>query len=68
MIAVDISERFIEVGEDVAVREGVSDLIEWHRWTPGAMADDPSGWPGGGVDAAISLCQGAFGLGGPTDR
>ena len=67
VIAVDISERFLEVGEDVAVREGVSDLIEWHRIDARRMADDAR-VAGRGVDAAISLCQGAFGLGGPTRR
>jgi SAM-dependent methyltransferase len=66
VIAVDISERFLEVGEDVAVREGVSDLIEWHRLDARRMAQDVR-VAGRGVDAAISLCQGAFGLGGPTD-
>jgi len=66
VIAVDISERFIEVGEDVAVREGLSDLIEWHRIDARRMADDGR-VAGRQVDAAISLCQGAFGLGGPAD-
>jgi SAM-dependent methyltransferase len=64
VIAVDISERFLEVGEDVAVREGVSDLVEWHRMDARDMVGDPR-VDGRGVDAAISLCQGAFGLGGP---
>ncbi len=66
VIAVDISERFLEVGEDVAVREGVSDLIEWHRIDARRMAQDVR-VAGRAVDAAISLCQGAFGLGGPPD-
>jgi SAM-dependent methyltransferase len=66
VIAIDISERFIEVGEDVAVRENVSDLIEWHRMDARRMAGDPR-VAGRQVDAAISLCQGAFGLGGPAD-
>lgn len=66
VIAIDISERFIEVGEDVSVREGVSDLIEWHRIDARRMADDAR-VAGRQVDAAISLCQGAFGLGGPAD-
>lgn len=66
VVAVDISERFLEVGEDIAVREGVSDLIEWHRLDARAMADDAR-IAGRGVDAAVSLCQGAFGLGGPPE-
>jgi cyclopropane fatty-acyl-phospholipid synthase-like methyltransferase len=66
VIAVDISERFLEVGEDVAVREGVSDLIEWHRLDARRMVGDAR-VDGRGVDAAVSLCQGAFGLGGPPD-
>lgn len=65
VLAVDISERFLEVGEDIAVREGVSHLIEWHRLDARRMADDPR-IAGRDVDAAVSLCQGAFGLGGPT--
>jgi SAM-dependent methyltransferase len=67
VVAVDISERFLEVGEDVAVREGVSDLIEWHRLDARRMAEHPA-VAGRGLDAAVSLCQGAFGLGGPPDR
>lgn len=66
VVAVDISERFLEVGEDVAVREGVDGLIEWHRMNARTMADDPR-VAGRDLDAAISLCQGAFGLGGPPD-
>lgn len=66
VIAVDISERFLEVGEDVAVREGVSDRIEWHRLDARSMVGDDR-IDGRQVDAAISLCQGAFGLGGPPD-
>ena len=66
VVAVDISERFLEVGEDVALREGVSDLIEWHRMDARTMADDAR-VAGRDLDAAVSLCQGAFGLGGPPD-
>lgn len=64
VIAVDLASRFLEVGEDVAVRQGVSGLIEWHRVDARRMVGDPR-VAGRGVDAAISLCQGAFGLGGP---
>lgn len=65
VVAVDISERFLEVGEDVAIREGVSDLIEWHRMDARSMSGDER-VAGRQLDAAISLCQGAFGLGGPS--
>jgi len=58
---VDISERFVEVAVEVADREGVSDLVSFERSDARAMDLD------GGFDAAISLCQGAFGLGGPPD-
>jgi cyclopropane fatty-acyl-phospholipid synthase-like methyltransferase len=66
VIAVDISERFLEVGEDVAIRAGVSELIEWHRMDARSMVGDPR-VDGRRVDAAVSLCQGAFGLGGPPE-
>ena len=69
-IGVDISERFVTVARELAEREGVAELTEFHRADARAMVGDPridaSLRPGGGVDAAISLCQGAFGLGGGT--
>lgn len=58
---VDISERFVEVAEELAEREGVADLVELHR------ADARELQLPARYDAAISLCQGAFGLGGPPD-
>jgi len=66
VIGVDISERFIEVAHEVADREGVSALVEFHRADARALVGDDR-VDGRGVDAAISLCQGAFGLGGPPD-
>ncbi len=72
VVGVDISERFVEVGTELAEREGVADLVQLHRADARAMVGDErfdgSMRDGGGVDAAISLCQGAFGLGGPADE
>ncbi len=68
-IGVDISERFVDVARELAEREGVSELTEFHRADARAMVGDDrfdAALRGVGVDAAISLCQGAFGLGGPT--
>lgn len=83
VLGVDISERFIEVAIEVADREGLSGLAQFERADARAMVGDarfdatlPLGAaPRGGTanasaepfDAAISLCQGAFGLGGPPD-
>ncbi len=70
VVGVDISERFVEVAEDVAVREGLSHLATFERADARAMVGDPRFDTGAGArpfDAAISLCQGAFGLGGPPD-
>jgi hypothetical protein len=50
----------------VADREGLSGLVEFHRADAREMVGD-SRFDGRGFDAAISLCQGAFGLGGPPD-
>jgi SAM-dependent methyltransferase len=66
VVGVDISRRFIEVAHEVADREGVSDLVEFHRADARALEHDER-FRGRGFDAAISLCQGAFGLGGPPD-
>jgi SAM-dependent methyltransferase len=64
-IGVDISERFVEVARDLAASAGVADLAEFHRLDARRMVGDER-VDGRGIDAAISLCQGAFGLGGPT--
>jgi SAM-dependent methyltransferase len=65
-VGVDISGRFIEVAIEVADREGLSPLLEFHRGDARQLASDER-FAGRGFDAAISLCQGAFGLGGPPD-
>lgn len=64
VLGVDISERFIEVAVEVADRAGVSGLVGFARGDARALLGvvEP-----GAFDAAISLCQGAFGLGGPPD-
>jgi SAM-dependent methyltransferase len=66
VLGVDISERFIEVALEVADRDGVSDLVAFERSDARTMVGDAR-FDGQGFDAAISLCQGAFGLGGPPD-
>ncbi len=66
VVGVDISGRFIEVGHEIADREGVTALVELHRGDARELVDDDR-FSGRGFDAAISLCQGAFGLGGPPD-
>lgn len=61
VIGLDISREFIRVARDMAVSAGVADLTDFRR------ADARDFDLGGIADAAISLCQGAFGLGGrPT--
>lgn len=64
VVGVDVSSRFIEVALETADREGLSDLVEFHRGDARSMAGDDR-FDGRGLDAAVSLCQGAFGLGGP---
>lgn len=66
VVGVDISERFVEVARSEADRAGLSDLAEFHRLDARRMVGDPR-IDGIGAAAAISLCQGAFGLGGPPD-
>lgn len=64
VVGVDISRRFVEVALEVADREGVSDLVAVERGDArrlGELVDADA------FDAAVSLCQGAFGLGGPPD-
>jgi SAM-dependent methyltransferase len=65
-IGVDISERFIQVAHDLAAEHGVGELVEFHRLDARRMVGDLR-VDGRDVHAAISLCQGAFGLGGPSD-
>ncbi len=61
-LGVDVSERFVEVGRDLAAAEGLDDLARFVRLD----ARNLTGSVPTGFDAAISLCQGAFGLGGPS--
>lgn len=64
VIGIDVSSRFVEVAHEIADRAGVSHLVEFHRGDARRMVGDDR-FDGRGVDAAVSLCQGAFGLGGP---
>lgn len=66
VVGVDISGRFVELAHEIADREGVTSLVEFHRADARKLADDTR-FAGRGFDAAISLCQGAFGLGGPPE-
>lgn len=62
VIGLDISSEFIRVAQERAVAEGVADLVEFRRADARAFELEHP------VDAAVSLCQGAFGLGGqPLD-
>lgn len=64
VIGIDVSSRFVEVAHEIADRAGVSHLVEFHRGDARAMVGDDR-FDGRRVDAAVSLCQGAFGSGGP---
>ena len=66
VVGVDISERFVAVARDLAEQRGVGDLVQFHRADARKMVGDDR-FDGLGVDAAISLCQGAFGLAGLPD-
>lgn len=61
VIGVDISHEFIRVARERADSAGVGELTEFRR------SDARDFDLGRSVDAAISLCQGAFGLGGPPE-
>ncbi|MBS1836610.1 MAG: class I SAM-dependent methyltransferase [Actinobacteria bacterium] len=70
VVGVDISERFVEVGVEVADREGLSGLVTFERADARSMVGDErfdAARSAAPFDAAISLCQGAFGLGGAPD-
>ncbi len=64
---VDISERFIQVAQEGALRAGVEERVQFCRADARQMTSDDR-FAGQGFDAAISLCQGAFGLGGEPDE
>jgi SAM-dependent methyltransferase len=55
VVGVDISERFVELGNDAAVSEGLSD-VSFVRGDARALTFVSE------FDAVISLCQGGFGL------
>ncbi len=65
-VGVDISARFVELATESAEVAGLSDLTSFHRGDARALVGDQR-FDGAGFDAAISLCQGAFGLGGAPD-
>ncbi len=58
VVGVDIAERFVEVATASAVEAGVADRVTFEVADARDLAFD------GEFDAAISLCQGAFGLAG----
>lgn len=62
VLGVDISRRFIEVAVQAADRERLSELAAFEPADARGMVDDPRF---ADFDAVISLCQGAFGSGGP---
>ena len=67
-VGVDISERFIDVARTQAEAESLVDLATFERGDArrlGSVAAVAAVAASGGFDAAVSLCQGAFGLGGP---
>jgi SAM-dependent methyltransferase len=80
-LGVDVSERFVQVGRELATAEGLDHLVRFTRLDARSLGravhdgelwdtseEGGSGSPAGfdGFDAAVSLCQGAFGLGGPS--
>ncbi len=60
-VALDLSHAVLTAGARQARREGLG--IDWVRADAGLLP-----LARGSVDAAISVCQGAFGLGGDADR
>jgi len=74
VVGVDVSERFVEVGSRLAAAAGLADRVRFVRHDARRLDPTALGLTGpvavgpdaGHFDAAISLCQGAFGLGGPV--
>jgi SAM-dependent methyltransferase len=64
VVGVDISSRFVEVALEVVDRESLGGLVTIER---GDARRLPEVVEAGAFDAAFSLCQGAFGLGGPPE-
>lgn len=56
---VDISEDFVEIARATAVKEGLESQATFERLDARSLATNI---PGASFDAAICLCQGAFGL------
>lgn len=56
VLGVDISQRFVDLGNEAALAEGLSDLVSFVRHDARALPFESE------FDAAICLCQGAFGL------
>jgi SAM-dependent methyltransferase len=65
-VGVDISESFVGLATEAAEAAGLSALATFHRGDARQMVGD-SRFDGRDFNSAISLCQGAFGLGGPSD-
>jgi SAM-dependent methyltransferase len=59
-VGVDISARFVGLGVEQARAEGLEELASFHRLDATLLGEVTV--PGGPFDAAIAMCQGAFGL------
>lgn len=58
-VGVDISQAFLELATATAQDAGVAELTSFHRADARQLADTDLA---GGFDAAVAMCQGAFGL------
>jgi len=56
---IDISQEFVDIAREAAEREGLAAYATFERLDARNLADDVAA---GSADAAICLCQGAFGL------
>lgn len=61
VVGVDISQRFVDLGNEAAAAEGLGASVTFRRGDARALGFD------GEFDAVISLCQGGFGLVGRTE-
>jgi len=66
VVGVDVSERFVRVGTDLASAGGLGDRVRFVRADARRLPAAGTPLDRSSFDAAISLCQGAFGLGGPV--
>jgi cyclopropane fatty-acyl-phospholipid synthase-like methyltransferase len=64
VVGVDISQRFVDLGNEAATSEGLSARVRFVHGDARAL-DAVS--IGSGFDAVVSLCQGGFGLVGRTE-